>query len=141
MVRRFCHLAPVLPDFPVRPDPHGGADHARDNLAIHLFFTKGAILCHYLFIRIAQQGERNVEFGNKFLVGRLAVGRNPQYDCIKFLEFAIKVTESLGFLGSPGSIVFGIEVENDVFALEILQRHFFAVFVRQCECRCTFASL
>jgi hypothetical protein len=38
---------------------------------------------------------------------------------IEFLEFAVNVTESLGFLGSPGGVVLGIKVDDDVFALEI----------------------
>jgi hypothetical protein len=44
---------------------------------------------------------------------------NPQDDRVEFLEFAVYVTESLGLLDSPGSVVFGIKVDDDVFALEI----------------------
>jgi hypothetical protein len=51
------------------------------------------------------------------------------------LEFAVDVTESLGLLISPGGVVFGIKVEDDVFALEIFQSDFVALCVEQGECR------
>ena len=53
-------------------------------------------------------------------MGRFAVGGNAQHHRVKFLEFAIQVTESLGFLGSPGSVVFRIKVDDQVFTLEVL---------------------
>jgi hypothetical protein len=55
------------------------------------------------------------------LVGCFTVRGNSQYNRVEFLEFAVYVTESLGFLGSPGGVVFGIKIDNDVFAPEILE--------------------
>jgi len=53
-------------------------------------------------------------------MGCFIVGGNSQDNRIEFLEFAINVTESLGFLGSPGGIILGIKVDDNVFAPEIL---------------------
>lgn len=53
-------------------------------------------------------------------MGCFVVGGNSQDKRIEFLEFAIKVTESLGFFGSPGGVILGIKVHDDVFAPEVL---------------------
>jgi hypothetical protein len=53
-------------------------------------------------------------------MGSFIVRGNPQDSRIEFLEFAVNVTESLGFLGSPGGVVLGIKVDDDVLAPEIL---------------------
>jgi hypothetical protein len=58
---------------------------------------------------------------DEFLMRCFTVWGNSQYDSIEFLEFAIDVTESLGLLGSPRGVVFGIKVNDDVFASESLQ--------------------
>jgi hypothetical protein len=53
-------------------------------------------------------------------MGCLIVGGNSQDNRIESLEFAINVTESLGFLGSPGGVILGIKVHDDVSAPEVL---------------------
>jgi hypothetical protein len=53
-------------------------------------------------------------------MGCFIVRGNSQDNRIEFLEFAVNVTESLGFLGSPGGVILGIKIDNDVFAFEIL---------------------
>jgi len=78
-------------------------------------------------LRVAQQVKRNVEFFNEILMRRPTVGGDTQNDRFEFLEFAIDVTESLGLFGSPGGVVFGIKIDDNLFAPEILQRHFFPV--------------
>jgi len=50
---------------------------------------------------------------------RFIVRGNSQNNRIEFLEFAENVTESLGFLGSPGGVVFGIKIDDDVPAFEV----------------------
>ncbi len=77
----------------------------------------------------------------KFQVGCPAIRGDTQYDRIEFLEFAIHVTESLGFLGSPGGVIFGIKIDDEVFALEIFQGHLFPVGIGQGKCRCGLAFL
>ena len=52
-------------------------------------------------------------------MGCFIVRGNSQDSRIEFLEFAVNVTESLGFLGSPGGVVLGIKVDDDILALEI----------------------
>ena len=111
----------MLDDLAVRPHPHGGADDTFGDLAVHFFFAEGLVCFHYFFLRITQKFKRNTELLNKALVGGLTVRRDAQNYDIKFLEFAIYLTESLGFLGSPGCIVFGIKVNDDMLAFEILQ--------------------
>ena len=53
-------------------------------------------------------------------MGCFVVRGNAQDSRIEFLEFAVNVTESLGFLGSPGGVVLGIKVDDDVSASEVL---------------------
>lgn len=141
MIGRFGHLGPVFFHLAVRSDPYGGADHAQDGLAVHLLFTEGFVSGHHQFFRVAEQRERNVVFLDEFPVGGLVVRRNAENDGVAVLEFTQKVTESLGFLGSPGGVVFGIKIENHVFPREILQGNLFAVLIGQGECRGFFAFL
>jgi len=120
MVSCFGDTAPVFFYLSVGPHPHGGADDAHGNLAVHVLFPVGVVCRHDFFFGIAQQGKGNIERCCKFCMGCFIVRGNSQDSRIEFLEFAVNVTESLGFLGSPGSIVFGIKVDDDVPASEIL---------------------
>ena len=52
-------------------------------------------------------------------MGCFVVGGDPQDNRIEFLEFAIQVTESLGFPGSPRCVVLGIKVKDDDFSLHL----------------------
>ena len=72
-------------------------------------------------------------------MGSLAVRGDTQNDRFEFLEFAIDVTESLGLLSSPGGVVFGIKIDDDIFSSKILQRHLFTVGIGQGKCRCGLA--
>lgn len=114
------HLWPVFFNLAVRTDPDGGPNDAHNLLAVHFLFSERAILGHHLFFRIAQKGEWNVVFGDELLVRCFAVGGNAHNGRIEFQEFAVKVTESLGFLLSPGGIVFWIKVKYEIFTFNIL---------------------
>jgi hypothetical protein len=135
MVGSFGHIFPVFFYFAVRTDPYSGSNNAHNDFAIHFLFTKGGVFCHHLFIRITQQGKWNVIFFNEFFMRGLIVRRDTQDNNVTFLEFAIQVTESLGFLGSAGSIVLGVKVNKYIFALEVLQCYLVSVRVRQCKRR------
>ena len=74
-------------------------------------------------------------------MGCCLVRGDAQNDGIQFQEFAVQVTESLGLLGSPGCIVFGVEIKHNVFPLKILQCLYVAVCIRQTECRCRLSFL
>ncbi len=60
---------------------------------------------------------------------------------VEFLEFAVHVTESLGLLGSAGGVVFGIEVDDEIFSLEIFQSDNVAIRIGQAERRRGFAFM
>ena len=119
MIGSFGHLAPMFFDFAVGTYPHGGADYAHSDFAEHFFLPEGVVSGHQFFLRIAQQRERDLEFIDKFLMRCFIVRGNSQNHRVEFLEFAIQFTESLGLFGSPGSVVFRVKVDDDVFALEI----------------------
>jgi hypothetical protein len=121
MIRSVGHSGPMFFNFAVRSDPHGGTDDTHGDLAVHFLFPKGFVLGHHFFFRVAQNKKRDLGLFNEFLVGCFTVRGNSQYNRVEFLEFAVYVTESLGFLGSPGGVVFGIKIDNDVFAPEILE--------------------
>ena len=120
MVRGRGYLWPVLFHLAIRADPDGGADNALNDFAIHFLLPECPVIGHYFFFRIAQKREGEVVLLDKFLVGGLHVRGNTQNNDIQFQEFAVQVTESLGFFGSAGCVVFGIEVEDDVFPAEVL---------------------
>ena len=63
------------------------------------------------------------------------IRRDTQDDGFQFQEFAIQVTESLGFLRSPGCIVLWVKVNDHMFTLKVFQSHHFAVRIRQTERR------
>ena len=141
MIGRLGHLAPVFFDLSIRSDPNRGPDHAHNGLAVHFLLTERLIPGHHFFFRVAQQCERKIVFFDELLVRGLAVRRNAQNDDVSFLEFTHQVTESLGLLGSPGCVVLGVKVKDDVFSPEVFQSYLVAVLIRQCERRCGFAFL
>jgi len=129
----------MFPYLAVRPHPDRGPNHSPGDLAVHFLFTERPVCFHYFFLRVAQQVERNVVFADEILMGCLTVRGDTQNDCFEFLEFAIYVTESLGLFSSPGGVVFGIKIDDDVFSSEILQGHLFPVGIGQGESRCGLA--
>ena len=63
-------------------------------------------------------------------MGSCLIRGNTQDNSIQFQEFAIQVTESLGFLGSPGGVILRVEIQHHMFAFKILKRHFFTIRIR-----------
>jgi len=63
-------------------------------------------------------------------MGSCLIRGNPQDNGIQFQEFAIQVTESLGFLGSPGSVILWVEIQHHMLAFKILKRHFYSIRIR-----------
>ena len=120
MFRCFGNFAPVLFHLAVGSNPNGGPDDTHGDLAVHFLLPECFVSRHHFFFRIAQQRKRDVELCCKFCMGCFIVGGYSQDNRIEFLEFAINVTESLGFLGSPGCVVLGIKIDDHVFAFEIL---------------------
>ena len=116
MICSFGNPFPVLGHRPVCPDQHSGSNNPHGDLAVHFFFTKGAILFHDFLFRVTEQCKRQFQLFYEFFMRSFLVRGDTQDDGIQFQEFAIQVTESLGFLGSPGGIVFGVEIEHHPFA-------------------------
>ena len=119
MVSCFGDTAPVFFYLSIGSHPHGGPDDAHGDLAVHVLFAEGVVFLHDFFFRIAQQGKGNFERRCEFCMGCFIVRGNSQDSRFDFLEFAVNVTESLGFLGSPGGVVLGVKVDDDVLAPEI----------------------
>ena len=115
MICSFGNPFPVLGHRPVCPDQHSGSNNPHGNLAVHFFFTKGAILFHDFLFRVTEQCKRQFQLFYEFFMGCFLVRGDTQDDGIQFQEFAIQVTESLGFLGSPGGVVLGVEIDDQVF--------------------------
>ena len=120
MLPRVGDSAPVLFYLAVSSYPNGGSDNTHGDLAIHFLFAESLVFGHYFFFRIAQQRKGDLECCRKFCMRCFIVWGNSQNSRIEFLEFAINITESLGFLGSPGGIILGVKVDDDVFAPEII---------------------
>lgn len=89
MIGGLGHLAPMFFYLSIRSDPNRGPDHARNDLAVHILFTKGLVASHYLFVRVAQQCKRQIVLRDELLVRSFAVRRNTQNDDVFFLEFTL----------------------------------------------------
>jgi hypothetical protein len=119
----------------VGSDDESGAGDAHDFLAIHVFLLDNAVGFGNLLVGVSEEGKWKLEFILKFLLGFGRIGRDAEENGAGFLNLAVGVAEGAGFDGASGGIGTGVEIEDDDFAAEALERNFFAVLVLQSKVR------
>src|SRR5262249_16104420 len=117
----------------VLPDPHAGADDPHGLLSVHHLLAISAPVFHDFLVGVTEKSERNLEFATEFLVGLAAVGRDAEQDRARLLQILPQVAEAAGFLRSAGRVVLGIEVDEDILALERREGDGIAVLVGKRE--------
>jgi hypothetical protein len=87
----------------------------------------------HLFLFVTKQSDFEIFFGDEILVTLDAIGAHTQ-NCRPQIG---KVGQRLGkltrFGGTPGGIVFGVEIEHHPTAAQIPQAYLFAVLVGQAK--------
>ena len=126
------HAAELLIDLPVF-DHEGAALDAHDFLAIHiLLFHNFKGVGEFLFA-VGEKCEGEIELGLELLQRGGLVGRNANDDGAGLFELLMCVAK-LGRLDvSTGSIGLGKEVQDEGFAMKILQRTRISILVGQIE--------
>src|SRR6266511_261830 len=114
-------------------DQEGGAQYADGGLAVADFLTPGAPSIDDLVVGVGQQREAQPVLVAEALVALGVVGRDADHRDAGGLEGGQVVVELAGFSSAAGGIVGGVEVDEHLAALEILQRHRGAVLVGKGE--------
>ena len=135
MSRGFWYPAPVFLDGPITANPDCGADNADYFSSIHHFFTVSLVFGHHGFVRVAEQGQREIVFVDEFRVRLRVVGRDANHCCPGFPDFRPEIAEPARFLRTSRGIVFRIKVNDDVLAFEVLQGDRPVILVGECKIR------
>lgn len=107
--------------------------------AINAFFTPYIVFLDDLFVRICDQGVRQVIFRDKFLMRLFAVDRNADDLDIQFIESFARITERTRFFRSAGRVVFGIKPQYDTFVIKVFEAHRIAILITGLKIRCLIA--
>ena len=118
------HFAPFLPEFAFSVDQEGTANNAHEFAAVHVFLLNYVKLLAQCLIRIGQQVKWEILFRLEIFVRLQAVTRYAENFRIVLTELLIAVTKILPFQGATGCAVFGVEIEQEVRAFEILEGQF-----------------
>src|SRR2546426_8734129 len=132
---RVGHLLPVLADDAVGADPHRRADHALGLLAVHHLVAVGSPRRHDLAIGVGEQRERQPVLLRELRVRLARIRRDAEHHDARLLQILPEVAEPARLLGAAGRVVLGIEVDDDVLALEVGERDGLAARILQGELR------
>jgi hypothetical protein len=91
-------------------------------------------------VLVGEKGKRELELGLEPGLGLCAVGAGPEDDCIESPEPGEGVAKLARLDGSARGIGSRIEVEDDVVARELTERHGSPAVVGEHEVRCTIAD-
>jgi hypothetical protein len=97
----------------------------------YIVFSERLIGTHDRPVGIREQGERQPVLGREPRVGSGIVRRHAEHDGVEVAKVVPGIAETAGLLGAARGVVLGIEVQNDVPAGEIPERHLAAGCVAQ----------
>src|SRR4029453_6318644 len=117
----FLYGRPVFDDLSLRADNYSGADRTFHGLAVHQFLSKRPILLHHFRLRIGQEGERQLVFGGKLIVGLNAVLTDAQYHRTRFFQRRAQIPKTARFLRTARRIIAWIKVENNSLTTIVLK--------------------
>jgi hypothetical protein len=98
------------------------ADKERDTMGADIFEAHEAFLpistvrIDDLLVVIQQQGKRQMVFLDEVCMRFSRICAHAQKDSASLFELGVFITKGARFFGATGSRIFGVEVENDVFA-------------------------
>jgi hypothetical protein len=116
-VTRYFNAAPLADKLAVGANEEGRALDAPDFLAIHVLHLHDAELPAQRLVRVGEELERESHLGLEVLMRLQAVARNADHYRAQFRKLFVQVPELGAFDRAPGSVVLGIEIQNDGVAL------------------------
>lgn len=108
------HLIDNFSDQALFIDYKGFSGHAHVLFAVHILFNPYAISLNNFFIRISDQGKRQIIFCDKFLMRSFIIGAYPQNFKALFQQRLVIIPETAGFGSTAGSIIFWIKVQDHI---------------------------
>src|SRR5688572_4985213 len=129
------HRAPFARELAGGVEQERAAVHAHVFLAVHALFADHVERLAGGAFGVGKEREGEAELGDEIIVAAHAVLGDAQDLDAGFLELGIQVAEVLAFLRAAGSVVLGIEVDNELLALEGGQLHLLVAGGRQGEVR------
>ncbi len=111
-----------------------------DFFAVHLFHDKGTVLVHHRHGRIRQECKRQRVLFDKFLVGLWRVFTDTKDLNLHPLEVLVYVGNHACLLGTPGSIILGVEIDDGPLPYEFFVGVGDIVLVNKCKRGCFFAD-
>lgn len=125
---RVRHRNPMFLNCPIGTDQCRGANRSFDGFALGILpRAPGAVRLHGLDLRIGEQHEGQIEFGDKLIVGIDTVSAYAYDYGIRFRHWLNSVAEPARFLGSARGIVFRIEPKHYVFPSIVAERMLLSV--------------
>src|SRR5439155_15700366 len=122
--RMFLRLdyRPDLADAPVAPDPKRNPMRPQVLAAHEGFLAPNSVGLNDFSIFIRQERERELELGDKLVMGLHRVGADPNDAHPALLERGEGIAKRARLLRAAGSVILWIEVEDDVLPFEIVER-------------------
>ena len=127
------HLRPDPDDLAVRADQHRLADHAHEGAAVHRFLAPGAIGLEHRLVLVAGERDGEVVLVAEFVERADRIGRDPEHVGVELGEAGLEPREVHGFLGAAARVRLGIEIEDQIAALVVAERHLGAAVARKFE--------
>jgi len=111
------HLPQDLAELAVDIDHESGALDAHPSAAILPY-----VVCSADFlVGVSKERHIQIELRDELLMRSKIVRADAEDDGIQLFKFALQITEAVCFLCSAGCVVFGIEKDHDILAVEIAE--------------------
>jgi len=120
-VIRNPYLAPLYLQYPFRAYQKRTAFDAHYLATVHVFFAYDVKLPAQGFIFVRQQVERKFMLVSEILVGSGGISRHAKNVCTGPGELRVKIPEILTFTGTARGVVFGVKINDEAFAPEVVQ--------------------
>lgn len=125
----YFNLEPNAADRAFLVDQEGAADDAHRFLAVAFFLLPGAVRFADFVVFIGDQRKLQSEFFSERAVTFHAVGRDPHDGRTGRLQASQVLLERLRFPRSAGRVVSRVEIQDQLAAVEVFQRHVLAALV------------
>lgn len=132
---RSVHFGDDVLDFAFFIDDNCGPDYPHVFLAVHRFLAPSAILLNDFMLCIGDERKWQFEFIDELLVAGSGVCTDPNDFKAVVTQQSVIIAQIAGLCCTAGGVVFGIEENDQLAPIEILQADFLVVLVKACECR------